>query len=129
LVSLAKQNIISYNSIARLMKKVYGRPLDSVEMKGYFDPLKIDGSAASVINIFANAHEIRHLHADGLLDLPVLVIWGKKDRTIYLSTAKKLKRNIPTIDLKIIPDAHHSPMETHPGQFNELLLNFLDAHN
>jgi pimeloyl-ACP methyl ester carboxylesterase len=82
-----------------------------------------------VINIYANAHEIRHLHADGLLDLPVLVIWGKKDRTIYLHNAKKLKRNVPTIDLKIIPDAHHAPMETHPQQFNELLLDFLNAHN
>jgi pimeloyl-ACP methyl ester carboxylesterase len=129
MVSLAKQNIISYNSMERLMKQVYGRPLDSTEMKGYMDPLRIKGSAASVINIYANAHEIRHLHADGLLDLPVLVIWGKKDRTIYLRSARKLKRNVPTIDLKIIPDAHHSPMETHPQQFNELLLNFLNAHN
>jgi pimeloyl-ACP methyl ester carboxylesterase len=129
LVSLAKHNIISYNSMERLMKKVYGRPLDSAEMKGYIDPLRIKGSAASVINIYANAHEIRHLHADGLLDLPVLVIWGKKDRTIYLHNAKKLKRNVPTIDLKIIPDAHHAPMETHPQQFNELLLDFLNAHN
>ncbi|HZX63533.1 MAG TPA: alpha/beta hydrolase [Bacteroidales bacterium] len=129
LVSLAKHNIISYNSMERLMKKVYGRPLDSVEMKGYIDPLRIKGSAASVINIYANAHEIRHLHADGLLDLPVLVIWGKKDRTIYLRNAKKLKRNVPTIDLKIIPDAHHAAMETHPQQFNELLLDFLNAHN
>lgn len=129
LVSLAKHNIIAYNSMERLMKKVYGRPLDSVEMKGYIDPLRIKGSAASVINIYANAHEIRHLHADGLLDLPVLVIWGKKDRTIYLRNAKKLKRNVPTIDLKIIPDAHHAAMETHPQQFNELLLDFLNAHN
>jgi pimeloyl-ACP methyl ester carboxylesterase len=129
LVTLAKQNIISYNSMERMMKKVYGRPLDSTEMKGYMDPLRIKGSAASVINIYANAHEIRHLHADGLLDLPVLVIWGKNDRTIYLRSAKKLKRNVPTIDLKIIPAAHHAPMETHPRQFNELLLNFLNAHN
>ncbi len=129
LVTLAKQNIISYNSMERMMRKVYGRPLDSAEMKGYIDPLQINGSAASVINIYANAHEIRHLHADGLLDLPVLVIWGKKDRTIHLSTGKKLKRNVPTIDLKIIPDAYHSPMETHSRQFNELLLNFLNAHN
>jgi len=129
LVALAKQKVISYNSMATLMKQVYGRPLDSTEMKGYVDPLRIEGSAASVINIFANAHEIRHLHADGLLDLPVLVIWGKKDKTIYLSTAKKLKRNVPTIDLKIIADAYHSPMETHPRQFNELLLNFLITHN
>lgn len=129
MVSLAKQNIISYNSMERQMKKVYGRPLDSTEMKGYMNPLHIKGSAASVINIYANAHEIRHLHADGLLDLPVLVIWGKKDRTIHLRSAKKLKRNVPTIDLKIIPDAHHSPMETHSRQFNELFLNFLNAHN
>ena len=129
LVSLAKQNIISYNAMARLMKKVYGRPLDSAEMRGYMDPLQIEGSAASVINIYANAHEIRHLHADGLLDLPVLVIWGKKDKTIYLSDARKLKRNVPTIELKIIPGAYHSPMETHPLQFNKLLLDFLNAHN
>lgn len=80
MVPLAKQNIISYHAMARLMKKVYGRPLDSAEMKGYMDPLQIEGSAASVINIFAKDREIRHLHADGLLDLPVLVIWGKKTR-------------------------------------------------
>jgi 2-hydroxy-6-oxonona-2,4-dienedioate hydrolase len=129
LVSLARQNVISYKSMARLMKGVYGRPLDTLEMKGYLDPLLINGSAASVINIFANAHEIRHLHADGLQDLPVLVIWGKKDRTIYMRTAKKLKRSVPTVDLKVIPGAHHAPMETHPEQFNELLLNFLEAHN
>jgi pimeloyl-ACP methyl ester carboxylesterase len=98
-------------------------------MKGYMEPLHISGSAASVINIYANAHEIRHLHADGLLDLPVLVVWGRKDRTIYLSTAKKLKRKVPTIDLRIIPEAHHAPMETHPQQFNKLFLDFLNAHN
>jgi pimeloyl-ACP methyl ester carboxylesterase len=129
MVTLVKQNIISYNSMERLMKQVYGRPLDSAEMEGYMKPLYIKGSAASVINIYANAHEIRHLHADGLLDLPVLVIWGKKDRTIHLRSARKLKRNVPTIDLKIIPDAHHAPMETHPQQFNEILLNFLNTHN
>lgn len=88
LVALAQQNIISYNSIARLMKNVYGRPLDSIEMKGYFDPLKINGSAASVINVYANAHEIRHLHADGLLDLPVLLIWGKKTGQFILPLQK-----------------------------------------
>jgi pimeloyl-ACP methyl ester carboxylesterase len=129
LVSLAKQNVISYNSMERLMKKVYGRTLDSAEMKGYIEPLQIEGTAASVINIFANAHEIRHLHADGLLDLHVLLIWGKKDRTINLRNAKKLKRNVPTIKLEIIPTAYHSPMETHPEQFNELLLKFLNSYN
>jgi 2-hydroxy-6-oxonona-2,4-dienedioate hydrolase len=129
LVTLAKQNIISYNSMERLMKQVYGRPLDSAEMKGYMDPLLIDGSAASVINIYANAGEIRHLHADGLLDLPVLVIWGKKDHTIYLRNARKLKRNVPTIELKIIPDAAHAPMETHPTIFDGILLDFLNRHN
>ena len=129
LVSLAKQKVISYNSMERLMKKVYGRPLDSAEMKGYMKPLQIEGTAASVINIFANAHEIRHLHADGLLDLPVLLIWGKKDRTINLRNAKKLKRKVPTIKLEIVTTAYHSPMETHPEQFNKLLLKFLNSNN
>lgn len=129
LVSLAKNNIISYKSMERLMKGVYGRPLDSAEMKGYMDPLLIEGSAASVINIYANATEIRHLHADGLMDLPVLVIWGKKDHTIYPKNGRKLKKNVPTINLKIIPAAAHAPMETHPEIFNKLLLDFLNKHN
>jgi pimeloyl-ACP methyl ester carboxylesterase len=129
LVSLAKQKVISYSSMERLMKKVYGRPLDSAEMKGYMEPLQIKGTAASVINIFANAHEIRHLHADGLLDLPVLLVWGKKDHTINLRSAKKLKRNVPTVKLDIIAAASHSPMETHPEQFNKLLLSFLNSNN
>ncbi|MCX6244411.1 MAG: alpha/beta hydrolase [Bacteroidetes bacterium] len=129
LVSLAKSNIISYGSMERLMKGVYGRPLDSAEMQGYMEPLYIEGSAASVINIYANAGEIRHLHADGLMDLPVLVIWGKKDHTIYPKSGRKLKKNVPTISLKIIPAAAHAPMETHPEIFNKLLLEFLNAHN
>jgi pimeloyl-ACP methyl ester carboxylesterase len=129
LVSLAKQNVISEKSLTRLMKKVYGRPLDSTEVQGYLAPLQIKGSAASVINIYANAKEIRHLHADGLLDLPVMVIWGRKDRTIYPSSGRKLKRNVPTIELKMIPGAHHSPMETHPDIFNKMLLEFLNTHN
>ena len=129
LVSLARQNVISEKSIERLMKQVYGRPLDSVELCGYLEPLRIDGSAASVINIYANAREIRHLHADGLLDLPVMAIWGRKDHTIYPSSGRKLKRNVPTVQLKLIPGAHHSPMETHPEIFNKILLDFLNSHN
>jgi len=58
-----------------------------------------------------------------------LVVWGKKDHTIYLKNAKKLKRYVPTIELKVIPEAAHAPMETHPEIFNEILLDFLNRHN
>ena len=59
----------------------------------------------------------------------MLVIWGKKDKTLRLKNGTKLKRAVPSIELKVIPDAYHMAMETHPEIFNQILLEFLDRNN
>jgi len=91
--------------------------------------MSIDGSAETVINLIANSKEIQSLHAEGLNTLPVLLIWGKKDKTIRVRNAKKIMRVAPNIELKIIPTARHIPMETHPAEFNPLLIDFLNRNN
>ncbi len=129
LLSYTENNYLSYNKFRRELKKTYGFLPDSATVNGYLDPLLIDGTAETVVNLLANSNEVTPLHADGLKSLPVLLIWGKKDRTIRLSTGKKLKRAVPSVELIIIPDAYHMPMETHPDIFNRILVGFLDQHN
>jgi len=93
------------------------------------EPLLLKGTAETVVNILSNSSEIQPLKAKALSNLPVLVIWGKKDRTIRLSNGKKLKRTVPSIELKVIPDARHMAMETHPAIFNAMLIEFLNKNN
>jgi len=129
LVALTKKQVIDFDKLQRALKKLYGYLPDSIIVEGYLKPLRIKGSAESILNIFANAKEIRHLHSDSLSELHILVVWGKKDRTIRLVSAKRFINTFPAIDLKIIAGARHSPMETHPAIFNCYLLEFLNKNN
>ncbi|MCK9421511.1 MAG: alpha/beta hydrolase [Bacteroidales bacterium] len=126
LLSYTEKNYLSYNNFRRELKGTYGFIPDSATVNGYLTPLLVDGTAETVVNLLANSDEIRQLNAKGLMSLPVLVIWGKKDHTIRLKQGKKLKRVVPSVELKVIPDARHMPMETHVAIFNSMLVEFLN---
>ncbi|MEI7500331.1 MAG: alpha/beta hydrolase [Bacteroidota bacterium] len=129
LLSYTEHRYLSFNNFRRQLKGTYGFLPDTITTNGYWQPLQIEGTAETVVNLLANSNEIQELDAKGLNQLPVLVIWGKKDRTIRLKNGKKLKRAVPSIELKVIPNARHMAMETHPKEFNHLLLEFLDKNN
>jgi 2-hydroxy-6-oxonona-2,4-dienedioate hydrolase len=127
--SLVEKNVFTYNMIERLFKKNYGYVPDSSIVNGYLTPLLIHGSAESVLSVFSNSKEIIDLDIKELEKLPVLVVWGGKDRTISLSRGKRFVRNVPSAELKIIPGEKHDPMETNPEEFNKLLIMFLNKNN
>jgi 2-hydroxy-6-oxonona-2,4-dienedioate hydrolase len=129
LLAYTENSYLSFNNFRRELKGTYGFLPDTVTTNGYWEPLQIEGTAETVVNLLANSHEIQALDARNLSQLPVLAIWGKKDKTIRLKNGKKLKRAVPSIELKVIPDARHMPMETHPEVFNQMLLEFLERNN
>ncbi len=129
LLSYTEHKYLSFNNFRRELKGTYGFLPDTLTTNGYWEPLQIEGTAGTVVNLLANSNEIMKLDASGLSQLPVLVIWGKNDRTIRLRNGKKLKKAVPSVELKVIPDACHMAMETHPEVFNAMLLEFLDQHN
>jgi pimeloyl-ACP methyl ester carboxylesterase len=129
LLSYTEHRYLSFSKFRRQLKGTYGFLPDTLTVNGYLEPLQIEGTAETVVNLLANSDEIQDLDAKGLSQFPVLVIWGKKDHTIRLSNGKKLKRAVPSIELKVIPDAHHMAMETHPGVFNRMLIEFMDKNN
>ena len=62
----------------------------------------------------------------------VYMIWGEKDKSTPLYTAKELKRRIPSADrIRIIKGAGHSPQVTHPDEVLkhiEKILESIDAN-
>lgn len=129
LLSYTENNYLTFNKFRNELKGTYGFLPDTVTTNAYWEPLQIEGTAETVVNLLANSGEIMELNASGLSRMPVLVVWGKKDHTIRLKNGKKLKRHVPSIELKVIPDAYHMPMETHPDIFNPMLVDFLNRHN
>jgi pimeloyl-ACP methyl ester carboxylesterase len=129
LLDYTENNYLSFNKFRRELKGTYGFLPDTLTTMGYWEPLQIDGTAETVVNLLANSGEIQELNASGLDQFPVMVIWGRKDKTIRLKNGKKLKRAVPAIELKVIHGAHHMPMETHPEEFNGMLVEFLNRNN
>jgi pimeloyl-ACP methyl ester carboxylesterase len=129
LLDYTEHSYLSFHNFRKELKKTYGFLPDTLTTMGYWEPLQIPGTAETVVNLLANSKEVQELKATELSRLPVLVIWGKKDRTIRLSTGKKLKRAVPSVDLKVIPNIRHMAMETNPEIFNPMLLEFLERYN
>lgn len=61
------------------------------------------------------------------IDLPMLLIWGLKDRMIPPSQAPILAALNPRIQLIQLEDVGHCPHDEYPEHFNSLLLNWLET--
>lgn len=76
--------------------------------------------------------DLRHLReAVGCVSgIPSLIIWGDKDAVVPVGSAHKLNDNLKNSRLVVMNGIGHLPYEEAPDQFNEILLEFLEApHN
>jgi len=58
------------------------------------------------------------------LNIPVLVLVGKKDITTPVWASEMIHEWLPQSELVIIPDAGHLTIFDHSKEFNDLVLNF-----
>ena len=56
---------------------------------------------------------------------PTLLIWGEVDRSFPLSSARAAAEMMPNAQLRVISKAGHTCFLEKPGEFNEVLLQFL----
>lgn len=89
---------------------------------------KIQGSTEALLTILRKdffhtlEDEIRDL---GHLDIPTLIIWGRADKTIPLSSAEEIHRLIPGSRLEVLDGAGHLANFDRPDAFNKLVIDFL----
>lgn len=61
------------------------------------------------------------------IKFPVLAIWGEMDKYAPVEFAEKLATNVKNGQYKIIKGATHSPFQTNPKEFNEILIDFINS--
>jgi len=62
----------------------------------------------------------------GKLGMPVLLIWGRNDRTLPLEQSCDILSAVPRAELHIIENCGHIPHYEKPEQVNSILVNFLN---
>ena len=62
------------------------------------------------------------------LNVPVLVIWGDKDRIVHVSTTEVLKKSLPNSEIVIMKDCGHMPMLERPQETAGYYVSFLNRH-
>ena len=81
-------------------------------------------ASPGIYNIPATLRDLTpHLH---LITAPSLVIWGRHDRTLSPVSFHKLADALPNARTAVIP-AGHVPHQSHPAEFNQLVLEFLQG--
>jgi pimeloyl-ACP methyl ester carboxylesterase len=59
------------------------------------------------------------------IKIPTLILWGKRDDTLPLEDAYRIKEKIRNSELKILQKAKHSPHRETPEELAELIIKFL----
>ena len=62
----------------------------------------------------------------GKLDVPVLLIWGRNDRTLPLEQSGDILSAVPRAEFHVIEDCGHIPQYEKPEEVNPILQQFLD---
>ena len=61
-----------------------------------------------------------------MLQVPVLILYGSRDKSLGVTSAKVL-RNFPNHKERVIEDAGHAAYMNQPAEWHRLLYNFLQA--
>lgn len=106
---------------AATLASAYGREVSVDEVEGYRAPLLIAGTAPA---IFA-ASPAEPAVDPTRLSTPVLIVWGRRDNWVPPAVAERLQALLPEARMYWVEEAGHNPMETHPDDFMQALLDFL----
>ena len=107
------------------LKDVYGDPaqISDAQVTRYHDLLRRAGNRQAFIDRFEgrgvespSPHTLTDPVSPAALEIPILIIWGEKDRWIPLSVGERLASILPNAELTVYPDLGHIPMEESPQE-------------
>ena len=112
------------------LKYVYGNPsrvrMDA--LRGYTAGLSTPGTVEHVLGIVRHWYvDMESLRSalDTLIDRPMLLVWGDRDRTVGMSSARQLHHLLPHSKLIIVPGAGHIAFEEEPEFCNQAMRQWL----
>ncbi len=125
---LTTRLFLAESNVYAMLTSAYGRTPDPDEFTGYYQPLLIENSDASLVAMLkVSDPSLKELL--NTVDQPVLLIWGEEDSWVPLNEGAMLNELFSHAELVALAGEGHCPMETAPGIFNNLLLDFLEREN
>jgi pimeloyl-ACP methyl ester carboxylesterase len=122
----------SYVPVRRItFGRMYGDPsrVTRETLAGYSRPLQIKGTVphclALLRNWNRNVDELESIMRQ--ISIPVLLVWGTRDRLVYASSAPRILDAIRNARLLTIEGAGHLPYEEQPEAFHAPVLAFLTS--
>jgi len=61
------------------------------------------------------------------INIPVLIVVGRQDEFTPVAKAEEMRQKLQNSRLVVIEDAGHMPNLEHPGEFNQIVLDFLKS--
>ena len=112
------------------VRRMWGNPrkVTTETLEGYSRPLGRRGIFEHAVKIVQTWHtDMAQLEATlpKLASIPVLLIWGSKDRVVDLNSAALMKQHLPHAEIAIIEGAGHLPYEECPEEFCRIVEDFL----
>ena len=115
-------------SRANPVRFAYGDPEritdDSIQIRN--EMMHVRGQHDALISMSKSKREANVPEELHKVDVPTLIVWGKKDRVVPIRDAQKHFSNMPNARLEWIDTAGHLPHEEEPQRVNELVQDFLN---
>jgi len=83
----------------------------------------------SSIRLMPSMDAVAEYSAVGKQNIPVLLIWGREDKTVSAADIQQLEKLIPGIEDHVIDTAGHIPQYERPEVVNPILVDFLNGLN
>jgi 4,5:9,10-diseco-3-hydroxy-5,9,17-trioxoandrosta-1(10),2-diene-4-oate hydrolase len=115
---------------ATALSRMYGDPsrISRDALEGYTQGLHIPGTIDHVLQILQCWFVDMGLLRSALTRLtakPTLLIWGDRDQTVGLNSARELQRTLPQSRLIVLPGVGHIPFEEMPDLCNQAMRDWL----
>jgi pimeloyl-ACP methyl ester carboxylesterase len=115
---------------ATALSRMYGDPsrVSRDALEGYVGGLHIPGTIDHVLQILQRWFVDMGLLRSALARLtakPTLLIWGDRDRTVGLNSARELQRTLPQSSLIVLPGVGHIAFEEMPDICNQAMRDWL----
>ena len=114
------------------LERMYGDPkrITPGTLEGYAGPFDIPGTLHHVVRMlkcWRNDVQLLQSALPKIADIPTLLIWGKRDTAVPVSSLPPLKQHFHNVRSIVFEDAGHLPYEEVPEEFNRVVLQFLNG--
>jgi pimeloyl-ACP methyl ester carboxylesterase len=124
------KNVLPKSLVEKSVKNVYANPdlVTDELVERYYELALREGNRNALKARFEQTLPGALADKISTINVPTLLIWGKKDKLIPLKFGKKFAQEIPNSQLIIFDDLGHVPHEENPQTTVSAVINFLKSN-